>query len=160
MWGAPRLRWISDAVVLLGQAEIDWEYLLERTKRSGLTLSLASGLGFLYREFDAPIPAYVLDELSGRRVNWSERAAFWVAVHRPPVGATVVTEWDRHRARRSQGDAAMPPDFLWRMAQLSGRPRRDVVRRALRTVIRAAAVLAIRYSRPRRRRREISGYVA
>ena len=85
--GSP-LRWIADSMLLfqVNGDEIDWEVVLERARRPGLTLGLAAGLDFLAEEFSAPVPASVVDDLRRRPASWRERAAHRVAVTRPPGG--------------------------------------------------------------------------
>lgn len=147
VWGTPRLRWISDACVLLDAAEIDWDYLLSRANRRGLTLSLAAGLDFLAAEFGAQVPASVIAELRRRPVSWAERGAYWAAVNRPLVGSMTLEQWDRYRARRLHPEPSpeLPGDFLWHMATVTKSERRDVLRRAPRTALRSIALLAMRY---------------
>lgn len=74
--GAP-MRWIADAMRLLRNeaAPIEWESLLRRARRPGLTSGLAGGLDFLATEFGAPIPEGVVRELQRRPVGWQERWA-------------------------------------------------------------------------------------
>jgi hypothetical protein len=113
--GAP-LRWIADAMLIFQIAvdEIDWDALLERAQRPGLTLSLAGGLDYLTGEFEAPVPAYVLAELRRRRVNWRERASYramisnrhWAAVNEGRASWAVQIyeihrEWEHHRHYRT-----------------------------------------------------------
>lgn len=142
---AAPLRWIADAMLITENADIDWDYLLDRAKRPGLTLALADGLGFLASEFGAPVPALVLRELRRRPVSWRERWAHRAAVNRPVVGSFVSEQLSRHRARRLHPWTGLPRDFLWHMAQASGGVRRrDVVRRAPRTAVWTTALLAVR----------------
>ena len=154
VWNSPRLRWITDAMLLLESAEIDWPLLVERARRPGVTLALTEGLGYLAREFGASVPAWVLDALQQLPVSWRERIAFWAAVHQPPLGARAIQHVEHHRARRLHATNGLPRDFLWHMARVSGvERRRDVLRRAPRTALRSAALLALRYvpDRPVRR---------
>jgi len=119
--------------------------LVERARRPGVTLALTEGLGYLAREFGASVPAWVLDALQQLPVSWRERIAFWAAVHQPPVGATTFQHVEHHRARRLHTSNGLPRDFLWHMARVTGGRRRDVLRRAPRTALRSAALLALRY---------------
>lgn len=147
IYGSP-MRWIADAMFLLGGAggDVDWDVVLARASRPGLALRLNRGLTYLAEEFSAPVPEYVLDDLRRRSVGWRERAAYWAAVARPPVGAAVLEQMDCHRARLLHTDRGLPRDLLWHLAVRSGRRRRDIVRRAPRTALRAVAVAAISYA--------------
>jgi len=130
--GGSPLRWIADALLLLQieGGKIDWEGLVTRTSRPGLTLRLASGLRFLAREFEAPVPADVLTALHGQRVPWQERGAYWAAVNDPRVGTRLLYQLEQHRARRLHYPTGVPRDFLGHLAQVA-RPmtgkRRDVL---------------------------------
>lgn len=147
VYGSP-CRWIADAMVLIQSADIEWEYVLERAWRPCVALGLSAGLSFLGREFGAPVPAQVLDELRGRPVSRRERCAHWAAVNRPVVGSTIAEQLERYRARRLHSRTDSPRNFLEHMTQVTGGHRRDVVRRATRTalllILRAFSSLADR----------------
>ena len=145
LYNAPRLRWITDAMLIFESAEIDWTMLLERARRPGATLAITEGLRYLEREFGALIPNYVLDELQRLPVSWRERGAFWSAVHQPPAGAAVLQYLEHHRTRRLHTSNGLPRDFVWHMAQATGRRRRDVLRRGPRVALRSVALIALRY---------------
>jgi hypothetical protein len=97
--GSP-LRWISDAVLIfqMDSDAIDWNTLLERAQRPGLTPALATGLDFLAREFAAPVPPRVLSALRGRPLSWRESAAHWAAVTKPR-SANLLEQLELQRAR-------------------------------------------------------------
>jgi hypothetical protein len=98
--GSP-LRWISDAILVFAIEgdKIDWDLLLERAKRRGLTAGLAAGLDFLTREFGIPVPVQVLTCLRGQRLGWLERTAHWAAVTKPR-SAGMIEALELLRARR------------------------------------------------------------
>ena len=129
---ASPLRWIADAMFLLENATIDWDYLLHRTARPGLTLGLTSGLTFLASEFDADVPRRVIDELRRRPVGWRERGAHWAVCEGHKPGRKLLFHLEHHRARRARYPSHVPRDFLGHIAQVSGERsgrRRDVLRR-------------------------------
>ncbi len=142
--GSP-LRWIADAMLLFAEGgEVDWDTLLDRARRPGVMPGLAVGLDYLAREFGAPVPAAVLDELRRRRAPWQNRVALWTAVRRPAVGATPLELIGRHHARRLHAPGSEPRDFVGYLARAKGvRRRRDLLRRAPRAAVRIAVVLAI-----------------
>jgi hypothetical protein len=147
--GSP-LRWITDSMLLFeaGGDGIDWDTVLNRARRPGLTLGLAAGLEFLAREFSAPVPDYVIDELHRRPVSWQERAAHWAALNRPQVGVYFISHFLRQNARRRHYSAGLPRDLLWHLAQITRGPqgrRRDLLKRAPKTAVRKTAVLAVGY---------------
>lgn len=135
--GAPPdapLRWIADAMELieLEGDHIEWDVLLQRAWRPGLTLGLLAGLEFLAREFDAPIPPYVLADLRRRPVTLRERGAHWAACHDPRVGLRLLNHLEMHRTRRLHDPSGVPRDFLGHLAQATGArtgKRRDVFER-------------------------------
>ncbi|GAY17382.1 nucleotidyltransferase family protein [Mycobacterium sp. shizuoka-1] len=129
--GSP-LRWIADAVFLLENSAIEWDYLLERAGRPGLTTGLTAGLTFLASEFDAAVPRRVIDELRRRPVGWRERGAHWAACEGRRPGRKLLFQLEQHRARRARYTADVPRDFLGHIAQVTGARtgrRRDVLRR-------------------------------
>lgn len=114
------MRWIADAMLLFeieGDA-IEWDVLLKRARRPGLSLGLAAGLDFLAREFGAPVPADVLTELRRRKVSWRERGAYWMAINDPPrVVGSLLFQLEQHRTQRLNYAAGVPRDFLGYLAQ-------------------------------------------
>lgn len=120
-WGGAPMRWIADAMFLLqiDGEPIDWDLLVERSNRVGLTLSLPAGLEFLAREFGVSVPADVLTELRTRRVHWTERAAYWAAI-RGPRFAWHINQPANYRARRLHDSTAVPSDLLGHLAQAGG----------------------------------------
>jgi hypothetical protein len=97
--GGSPLRWISDAVLIfrMDSDAIDWNMLLERARRPGLTPALATGLDFLAREFAAPVPPQFVAALRGRPLSWRESAAHWAAVTKPR-SAKMLEGLERQRA--------------------------------------------------------------
>lgn len=133
---ASPLRWIADALLVL-QTDADaiqWETLVQRARRPGLTLGLTAGLEFLAREFGAPVPPTVLAELRRLPVSWQERSAHWAAVNTVPRKVeTLLHEAAKHRARRLHYSTGVPRDLLGHLAQSTGAmsgKRRDVFERA------------------------------
>ncbi|MBJ7470526.1 MAG: nucleotidyltransferase family protein [Solirubrobacteraceae bacterium] len=119
---AAPLRWIADATLLLETEadEIDWDLLLGRARRPGLTLALRDGLGFLADELGAPVPASVRAELDQRPVTWRERFAHHAALTDPRLGVTLAVEAELHRTRRLHSPAHVPRDLLGHLAQVTG----------------------------------------
>lgn len=131
--GAP-VRWIADALLLLDlEADlIDWEALLRRSRRPGLTLGLSAGLEFLASEFGAPVPAEVLSELRRRPVSLRERGAHLAACHDLRRVGRLLFQLELHRTRRLRDPAGVPRDFLGHLAQTTGArtgKRRDFLER-------------------------------
>lgn len=151
--GAPPdspLRWIADAMMLfeLEGDHIEWDVLLKRAWRPGLTLGLLAGLEFLAREFGAPVPPYVLADLRRRPVTLRERGAHWAACHDPRVGLRLIHHLELHRTRRLRDPSGVPRDFLGHLAQSTGArtgKRRDVFERhgvlVVRRIIRREPLL-------------------
>lgn len=141
--GAP-MKWIADAMLLFeieGDA-IEWDILLERARRPGLTLGLTAGLDLLAREFGAPVPADVLTELRRRKVSWRERGAYWARINDPPwVLNGLLFHLEQHRTQRLNYEAGVPRDFLGYLAQsprVRTGKRRDVFKYCVLTAFNAA----------------------
>lgn len=137
---AAPMRWIADAMLLFeakGES-IEWDILLERARRPGVTLGLASGLDFLAREFGAPVPAEVLTELRSRPVNWRERGAHWAAVKHRRSGTVLANDLLQHHARRLHYPNDVPQDVRGYLTQDLGiaiRATGVTARRSARAVI-------------------------
>lgn len=131
---ASPMRWIADAMLLfeLDRDAIEWDVVLQRARRPGLSLSLCAGLDYLAREFGAQIPSQVLTELHRLPVSWRECGAHWAAVNGPRVGAGLMYQLEQHRTRRLRYPTGVPWDFLGHLAQATGAKsgkRRDVFER-------------------------------
>ncbi len=130
------LRWIADALVLfdLEADMIEWDVLLERSRRPGLTLGLSAGLEFLSREFGAPVPDEVLSELRQRPVCLRERGLYLAACHNLRNIGLLLYQLELHRTRRLRDPAGVPSDFLKYVSQVTGArtgKRRDFFERQL-----------------------------
>ena len=123
--GSP-LRWVADAIMLfeVSGGEIDWDTVIERARRPGVSLGLTAGLEFLAREFSVPVPDRVLVQLQRLPSNWRERLAYWSAVRGIPARPGPIEFLERHWARRLHDSGNTPPDFLLYMAQATGRNNR------------------------------------
>ena len=64
------LRWISDSVLLLEKfsQNIEWDYLIEQSKRLRVSYNMMIGLKYLKEQFEAPIPENVLESLKNSKV--------------------------------------------------------------------------------------------
>ena len=82
---------------------IEWDVLLERARRPGLTLGLARGLEFLAREFGGRgcRQAEVLTELRRRPTSWAERGAYWAACNDPQLGVALLDQLEQHRTHHA-----------------------------------------------------------
>ncbi len=71
----PPLRWVADAMTIIGAAgaDFDWGRLLHLAAMLRLNQRLALGLGYLAERFAAPIPEETLRTLRLRRPSWVER---------------------------------------------------------------------------------------
>jgi Uncharacterised nucleotidyltransferase len=76
----PAIRWVADAWTILHHrraATIDWPRLVAAVRQRQLTLAVGRALVFLHEEFNAPVPADVLEELlrtpTGRLERWADR---------------------------------------------------------------------------------------
>ena len=69
------LRWIPDALMILRQdaARIDWDRLVEASRRARMLNRLGLALGFLHETFDGPVPASVLRDVGRSSPTLVER---------------------------------------------------------------------------------------
>lgn len=123
----PPMRWIADSLLLLQTGSIDWDVVLQRAERPGVMPGLTAGLDYLAREFGAPVPAAVLDELLRRRLSWQARVAYWAASNGTLPN---LVEFEAYRAHCHRYPAQ--------------RFNRSVVHRTTRAVVRSAALLTLR----------------
>ena len=67
----PPIRWVADAVAIIGTGDdLDWDRLIEQSRKRYLNLTLENALVYLRREFDVPVPPTTIDTLD--RVPVSE----------------------------------------------------------------------------------------
>lgn len=106
-WNDPRpIRWVVDALVLLGDAEgpLDWSRLVERARARRLTVAAHDTLEYLQREFGGAIPADVLIALRRARAGLLEQAA-QRALRRPPSARRSAVVLLDHYLRSRQAGA-------------------------------------------------------
>jgi hypothetical protein len=81
--GVPR--WVADARLLL-QTPVDWDLVLEETRRRRMVLPLLTTLGYLSRNLQAPVPARVLQALEAEPLALWEPLDFAVRAATPLDG--------------------------------------------------------------------------
>lgn len=71
----PAIRWIADSVTIMRSSgtQIDWRRIISYAKKYALCLQLREGLGYLRENFQAAVPAEVMDEINGLPVSGLER---------------------------------------------------------------------------------------
>lgn len=73
----PPMRWVADAITILRAApDLDWERLVEQTRRRRLVIQMREALDYLARAFAAPVPASVLARLRALPVSRSEQQEY------------------------------------------------------------------------------------
>ncbi len=72
------IRWISDSMLIFKNTfhNIEWDYLIEQSKRLNVVLPILKGLSYLKREFNAYIPEYVISNLKNYKVSVWEKLVF------------------------------------------------------------------------------------
>ena len=121
----PPIRWISDAVALLGAAgeKIDWRQLVSFATKHRVSHRLSLGLRYLSEEFAQPVPAWVLKALEDRGVSFIERVENIVYLG-PALRAysprlfPLVDYWRYRRVRRAARFWRELPAYLTRRWQL------------------------------------------
>ncbi len=79
------LRWVADAMTILRVApeQIDWNRVLEQTRKRQMHLPVQAGLQYLKTTFEAPIPATFLEEVARIPVTPTRKLEFrgWTTSH-------------------------------------------------------------------------------
>jgi hypothetical protein len=90
----PPIRWIADAMALLGASatEIEWPGLLKKAQKHRIVLPVKDSLEYLKKTFDAPVPDTVLKSLSAIRVSKIERENYEVTLNpmAPPTTSKIL----------------------------------------------------------------------
>jgi len=82
-------RWIADAMTILKNksSQIDWERLIDQTRKRRLVPELSNGLAYLAYLLDAPIPPQVLGAIGNEKVSTFERWEYNYAISdKRPLG--------------------------------------------------------------------------
>jgi len=87
----PTLRWVTDAVMVLRRqgSSMRWNEFVEEARARRVTLLIAAALGWLRREFEAPVPSSVVGELMDSNADWKERLELW-GCRKAPSPATAL----------------------------------------------------------------------
>lgn len=70
------IRWVADAIIVLRGSQIDWKRLEKLAKWLQVTAPVADALSFLRKDFGAPIPDEVIQELRSVHVHRSDQRYF------------------------------------------------------------------------------------
>jgi hypothetical protein len=113
------MRWLADALLILRNVdEIDWEALADEARARRVAVALREALQALHEQFDAPVPAAVLQRLGGRYAI-GERLANRVT-RAGGRGAVYIGEFDRYRRLRAIDDPDRAPNFVGHCARRWG----------------------------------------
>jgi hypothetical protein len=103
-------RWALDVARIIERAEppIDWEYVLEQCKETGLVLPVRDALLFVARELGAAVPGDFLRAIAGVTVGPSDVARYHALARGPRrrrgLAEVVAVQWWRYAAvGRSRG---------------------------------------------------------
>jgi hypothetical protein len=96
------IRWVGDALMLLiKNSAIDWERLIDISRRGNFALPMKETLAYLRGEFNAPIPLEVLSALRDLPIT-AETAAYYEK------------KWKPERSRSAWENWVYNISFLWR----------------------------------------------
>ena len=105
-FGAP-IQWVVDAVTLVrANSRIDWDRFVELSISRGVSLSVASSLGYLRQGFAPEVPDSAIESLLAAPKPLHERLSFWATAHPLARGTTYVHQWHRWRMLRACADPA------------------------------------------------------
>ena len=136
----PAIRWVTDALAIMGRHQIEWPRLVDQARRREVTLVMGKALGYLSDAFQADIPAAVVAELERGPHSRLERSGYRAATG--PWEVRGVLRWHWYLCRRltsSRSRAALVfPSYL--QVLLGYERRRDFARRVLRRLARGPAI--------------------
>lgn len=72
----PPIRWVSDVLVVMRSAPVDWERVVRLAQRLRVSLTARAACEYLERVFQAPIPEWVTGRLASIRTGWAERLEY------------------------------------------------------------------------------------
>jgi hypothetical protein len=103
--GAPAIRWVADAHMILRHAgpDIDWDRLVDQTRRRGLALPMRVALSLLVETLDAPVPLSVMSALRGIRAPWTQRVEHEMGARAARSLGTTLLYYACHNHRLSGG---------------------------------------------------------
>ena len=147
--------WIADVVALTGGAAgagIDWDALLERSRRAGLARSVCGPLLEVDQRFESAVPAAVTERAragiaSGPAGPDDIRLLIHDARPRAPLGHQLAAHWQRWSVGSRAGGRRRTPFSLAGYVLLQGQ-RMGQVRRRQRLADRHSAAAALPASRP------------
>ena len=101
----PPVRWVADAMMMLRSAgsEVDWPALVDRATRRRVTVPMHDCLKYLQVQFDAPVPAEVISQLSRVRTSWATRLEYRAKMRRRTATRLAVVHWFQLRRLRGRG---------------------------------------------------------
>ncbi len=106
----PPMRWVADAITILrATPDLDWERLIEQTRRRRLVIQMREALAYLARAFAAPVPWPVLARLRSLPVSRSEQREYEVLTQ-PQVGQPASRRVWLHYRRYVR---SARPTYLW-----------------------------------------------
>jgi putative nucleotidyltransferase-like protein len=90
----PPIRWIADAMAIMGAEEIDWARLTKKAQRHRIVMPVKDSLAYLKKTFDAPVPDDVLTTLSAVRISKIERENYEVMLNPmvPPTTTKILRQ--------------------------------------------------------------------
>ena len=98
----PPVRWVADALTVLGAAEgaIEWDRLVTEARSRHVTAELTDAFAYLRERFDAAISEAAFAELRSTRRHLHERIGHRAALASPSPARTLCVRWDHYRRLR------------------------------------------------------------
>ena len=90
----PPIRWIADAMAIMGAEEIDWARLMKKAQRHHIVMPVKDSLEYLKKTFDAPVPDTLLKSLSAVRISKIELENYEVTLNpmAPPTTTKILRQ--------------------------------------------------------------------
>lgn len=110
----PPVRWVADAMILFGAAEIDWNRLVSQARRRELLLTLREALGYLRQTLAAPVPEGIVEEMRRAQISAAERWDYRGKTGDPDERDPFLTGWAYLREYSRTVEEAGPAEKLAR----------------------------------------------
>ena len=90
----PPIRWIADAMAIMGAEEIDWVRLVTKAQRHRIIMPVKDSLEYLKKTFDARVPDDVIKSLSEFHISKIERENYEVTLNpmAPPTTTKILRQ--------------------------------------------------------------------
>ncbi len=95
------IQWVADALILLrNSTPIHWEELLTLAAQQARTVQLRAALTYLYEQYEAPVPATILQQLATMPIHPFEQREADLHRHLPSATTPLTVLWTDYQRRK------------------------------------------------------------